>query len=133
MKKFIDSTQILKDYLYNLDIDTNKEGNQIIFRKNDINFIFNPSKQDRFYFHLLIPNVRKVEEDKNLILDIINEINIKVKIGKGSIMHNNVYISIEAYLCSDRDKNRLILDRLFDIASTYLKLFRDMTKTKKLG
>lgn len=115
-----------KKYLTIKGIDIQKEDDiTISFTYNDLFFIFVHDKSDDpYYFRLILPNVLHIQENKDEILDKINEKNAKFKVAKSVIINDNVWVAVEQFAYSlERISN--LFERSLILLLAYIKDFRE--------
>lgn len=95
----------------------------VSFIHDGLFYIFVYDKSDPYYFRLILPNVLRVQGNKNEILDKINDRNAKFKVAKSIIINDNVWISIEQFAYSFERINNLF-ERLLAVLQAYIKDFR---------
>lgn len=116
-----------KNYLLHKGITIQKEGETTIsFSNEGLNYIFVFDKNDPFYFRLILPNVLRVNDNRNEILDKINNENMKFKVAKSVIINNNVWISVEQFVYTFEKINNLF-ERSLMVLRTYINDFREET------
>lgn len=114
-----------KNYLIHKGITIQKEGETTIsFGNEGLNYIFVFDKNDPFYFRLILPNVLRINDNRNEILDKINDENTKFKVAKSVIINNNVWISVEQFVYSFEKINNLF-ERSLIVLRTYINDFRE--------
>lgn len=114
-----------KNYLIHKGITIQKEGETTIsFSNEGLNYIFVFDKNDPFYFRLILPNVLRINDNRNEILDKINDENTKFKVAKSVIINNNVWISVEQFVYTFEKINNLF-ERSLIVLRTYINDFRE--------
>lgn len=122
----------LKNYLETQRILlTHEERNMITFSKSNLNFVFFSEDGDPYYFRLLLPNVMDITAaNSGYIKDIILDCNMKIKVAKGAIINENVWISVEQFAYSKENINELF-ERVCKVAKAYYDLFNDSVQKKE--
>lgn len=114
-----------KNYLIHKGITIQKEGETTIsFSNEGLNYIFVFDKNDPFYFRLILPNVLCINDNRNEILDKINDENTKFKVAKSVIINNNVWITVEQFVYTFEKINNLF-ERSLIVLRTYINDFRE--------
>ena len=114
-----------KNYLNFKGIVIQKEDETTIsFTYNDLFYIFVYDKNDPYYFGLILPNVVHVQENRNDILNKMNEGNTKFKVAKSAIINENVWISVEQFVYSMERINDLF-ERSLILLQAYIDDFRE--------
>lgn len=122
----------LKNYLETQRIQlTHEEKNMLTFSKSDLNFVFFSEDGDPYYFRLLLPNVMDITAaNSGYIKDIILDCNMNIKVAKGVIINENVWISVEQFAYSKENINELF-ERVCKVAKAYYDLFNDSVQKKE--
>ncbi len=100
--------QSFKQFLANKGISITEEEQRITFVQNDLYFLFVHEKSDPFYFRLILPNIYKIENNKDKYEKFINDLNKRVKVAKTSISDDNmIWSAVEQFVYSMENVEQL--------------------------
>ncbi|MCC8177451.1 MAG: YbjN domain-containing protein [Bacteroidales bacterium] len=110
----MDTSKVLTT-LHDLGFQTEEiPGYGHLFQYEGLMFLYMPDEDDEQFFRITLPNIHKFEnEDRAFILDIVNEVNNRLKYSKTFATGNDVWISYEQRLGPDADS---ILEETVDFA-----------------
>ncbi|WP_040602882.1 hypothetical protein [Paraprevotella xylaniphila] len=111
-----------KNYLLinNITIQ-NEDETTISFKKDDLYYLFVIYKDDPFYFRIMLPNLLQVTDNKDKIIQLVNDINLKFKVAKVFIVDDkNVWISVEQFAYT-MDKIDDLFNRIFILYASILE------------
>ena len=100
--------QSFKRFLINKGIEPTGEDEYISFVHNNLYFLFVHEKSDPYYFRLILPNIYKIESNKDRYEDFINKLNKSVKVAKTSITDDNmIWSAVEQFVYSMENVEQL--------------------------
>lgn len=110
----------------NLAFQNNVE-EQITFQFADLNYLFVYDNSDPNYFRMLLPNIFKIEDERDGIKcrygSIINEFNSTYKVVKAFVFtENQVWLSVEQFVYSE-ERIELLFERCVMLLKATIELF----------
>ncbi len=98
--------------------------NTISFEYRELKYIFIFDESDPFYFRLILPNFFEItENNKQLIYEIINQLNETIKVIKAVANNNFVWASVEQFVYS-QDKIEELFKRSIMVLEVFISNFR---------
>ena len=98
------------------------------FKYQGRNFFFATDEDDPYYFQVIMPNIYEVDGDRRLVLEAINTIISEKKALKAYIIDDKVWLTIEMFIDTTPDLNK-IFERSIDILNSgYNKFAIEMSK-----
>ena len=117
-----------KDFLMsNSDCSIESEEIGIItFKYKGYTYLFANDNSDPYYIRLILPNVADTNDEriKKSINEIINKYNSNYKATKFTLVDNRIWISIEQFIYSKENINKLFL-RIIQILETVILKFKE--------
>lgn len=99
--------EFLKQQGFCPEVDSD-DGN-ILFKYQMKNFLFINNDEDELFFQLILPGIFDItEENRELVLDAINKVNVSVKVIKCCIINDEVWIFFENLLDSSPEVSDII-------------------------
>ena len=99
--------EFLKQQGFCPEVDSD-DGN-ILFKYQMKNFLFINNDEDELFFQLILPGIFDItEENRELVLDAINKVNVSVKVIKCCFIHDQVWIFFENLLDSSPEVSDII-------------------------
>lgn len=101
----------------------------IVFKYKGLFYFFVTEEGDPFYFRLVMPTILKVDAaNRERILELINEMNLKYKIAKMTIFEDStVWLFIEQFVYTDENIDKLF-DRVLAIPEKIVEDFKEQNK-----
>lgn len=94
------------------------------FSYEGINLLFTPEEDDDEFLRLTAPCIYESDEDKKpFVLDLINEVNCKIKYSKTCLVNNDVWAMYEIRLASEADLEEHVRYGILILQAT-VRLFR---------
>jgi len=85
------------------------ENNSIIFKYQMVTFIYINNDEDEDFFQLALPFIQEVTDDnRDIVLEALNQTNSGVKVAKTSIIDNSVWAFFEIFLDSTPEVKDII-------------------------
>jgi len=81
---------------YKYDVDGDGD---IHFKYQGKNFFFT-SDGDEQFFRIIMPNIYDVDNDREKVLEVCNDITANLKVGKAFLVGDHMWLSIEMFLDS---------------------------------
>lgn len=82
----------------------NNVDEQIIFKYEDLNYLFVYDSSDSNFFRLLLPNIYSIENAKNECNEIVNNFNYTYKVVKAIVTPTNqIWLSVEQFVYSEEN------------------------------
>lgn len=79
------------------------------FKFEELSFLYLPDEDDENFLRLAVPNIFDVtEENRSLVMDVVNETNMSVKYSKTCVSNDNVWAFYEYRLFGDGDLEDII-------------------------
>ena len=95
---------LVKEWLnsegYHYDID--KDGD-IHFKFNGKHMLFIADERDLLFFRIIMPGIYDIENNREKVLEICNEITCGIKVVKAFVVRDEVWLSIEMFIDSNPD------------------------------
>lgn len=94
-----------------------------MFGFEDVKMLYMPDSKDPECMRLAIPCVYEItNENKDLMAEIINETNLKIKYAKAMVISDHVWLNYECYVPEQADVETVIIHCLM-VLSAMKKLF----------
>lgn len=119
--------EIIRQFLRNRGINANDINESTFsFTDNGLNYTFVHDRiDDPFYFRLILLNVSQVNpENREEILNRINNRNVRFKVAKSVIVNDNVWIVAEQFVYS-HDRITDLFERTMELLQAYINDFRN--------
>ena len=102
----------------------NEESGISTFKYKEYTYLFANDNSDPYYMRLILPNVADTNDEKikGKINDIINKYNYNFKATKIILVENRIWISIEQFIYSKENINKLFLRIIQILETVILKL-----------
>lgn len=115
--------EFLKQQGFCPEIDSD-DGN-ILFKYQMKNFLFVNNDEDELFFQLILPGIFDItEENRELVLDAINKVNVSVKVIKCCIINDEVWIFFENLLDSSPEVSDIIPRALNILQGAQLEFYK---------
>ena len=89
------------------------------------NFLFINNDEDELFFQLILPGIFDItEENRELVLDAINKVNVSVKVIKCCIINDEVWIFFENLLDSSPEVSDIIPRALNILQGAQLEFYK---------
>lgn len=96
-----------------------------VFNYEGINLLYTPDDDDEDFLRFSVPNIFDVTEDnRGLVLDIINDTNLKIKYGKVGVYGTNVWASYEHRIFNDDNIEEVVEHCLLVLQATVVLFHR---------
>lgn len=115
-----------KQYLSTKGITpTTDEEEQITFLFDGLYYLFVYENSDPNYFRIILPNVFKVESNKEKYVELVNDINQRFKVAKTYIATEGmIWIAVDQFIYS-REGIDLMFERCLTLLRIVVNYFRD--------
>lgn len=115
-----------KQYLKTKDIiPTTEIEEQITFQLNGLYYLFVYERSDPNYFRLILPNIFKIEGDKDRYSQLVNELNLRFKVAKTYINQDGmIWIAADQFIYS-REGIDLMFERCLSLLKIVIDHFRE--------
>ena len=115
-----------KQYLKTKDITpTTEVEEQITFLMDGLYYLFVYEKSDSNYFRLILPNIFKIEKDKDKYESLVNDINLRFKVAKTFINNDGmIWIAVEQFIYSAEGIG-LMFERCLMLLKIVIEYFRE--------
>lgn len=115
--------EFLKQQGFCPEVDSD-DGN-ILFKYQMKNFLFINNDEDELFFQLILPGIFNItEENRELVLDAINKVNVSVKVIKCCIINDEVWIFFENLLDSSPEVSDIIPRALNILQGAQLEFYK---------
>jgi hypothetical protein len=115
--------EFLKQQGFCPEVDSD-DGN-ILFKYQMKNFLFINNDEDELFFQLILPGIFDItEENRELVLDAINKVNVSVKVIKCCIINDEVWIFFENLLDSSPEVSDIIPRALNILQGAQLEFYK---------
>ena len=84
------------------------------FKYQGMNFFCEEDTRDQSFFRLMMPNIYKIEDDREQVLEACNTLPADMKVRKAFVEEDSVWLSIEMFLDSSPEIEDF-MERCLDI------------------
>lgn len=115
-----------KQYLRTKDITPTTEiEEQITFQLDGLYYLFVYEKSDPNYFRLILPNIFKIEDNKDRYSQLVNDLNLRFKVAKTYINQDGmIWITADQFIYSN-DSIDLMFERCLALLKIVIDYFRE--------
>lgn len=117
---------LFQNYLNSIHIDFVSEGGTILFKENNLRYLFiYDGENDPYYFRLMLPKIVQIsDQNREVVLNAINYVNSNFKVAKAIIVNTTeVWASVEQFVYSREQINDLFA-RLKVLLEAFIADFR---------
>ncbi len=95
------------------------------FKYEELNFFYMPDDDDEVFLKFALPYIYEVtEENKPLVLEVINDVNVAIKYSKTCIMGDDVWVLYEYRLFGEDNLEDIIEHCLILLQATFFMFHR---------
>lgn len=100
------------------------EDGDILFKYNQLTFIYHEAEDDEGYFRMSLPAIFEVTEDnREAVLEACNQMNKTMKLSKTILPNDTVWVSFEIFIDRDPEWNEIIPRALHVLMDTRDEFF----------
>jgi hypothetical protein len=92
----------------------NVSENAVHFKYQGMNFFCEEDHRDQAFFRLIMPNIYKITDDRERVLEACNKLTADMKVLKAFVEEDSVWLSIEMFLDSSPEIEDF-MERCLDI------------------
>lgn len=112
--------------------DVSEDGEDLYFKREGLSYIYFGHDEDERYFSIALPGIFDVTpESRSAVLEIANQINLRMRVGKVVVTDENVWCVYERFLTSQESLEE-ICPRAFDVLAgarqEFYKCLEDLNK-----
>lgn len=112
--------------------EVSEDGKDLYFKREGLNYIYFGHDEDERFFSIALPGIFDVTpESKSAVLEVANQINLRMRVGKVVVTDENVWCVYERFLTSQESLEE-ICPRAFDVLAgarqEFYKYLEDLNK-----
>lgn len=96
-----------------------------LFKFEEINMLYMPDNEDEYFLRFAVPNVYDVtDENKALVLEVVNNTNMAIKYSKTCVYDDNVWIYYECCLYDENNLEEILVHTMRLLQVTFYLFLR---------
>lgn len=113
----------------NIPKESGSSEGTILFKYNNLNYVFVYDVEEPYYFRLLLPRISDCNDGNDIgLYRYALELSNKYKVGKMVIINNSIWVSFEQIVMNPNADNDFIYDMAIRVLSSFRKSFSQYHK-----